>query len=215
MSGRPLVLDHVTIRLGGRELVSISAHVAPGEVLTVMGSSGSGKSTLIAFIAGFLDPVFEASGRVLSGDTDLTSLAAEDRHAGILFQDPLLFPHLDVAGNVAIAIPQSVGAKRERRRLAEAALADAGLAGFGPRDPDTLSGGQKARAALLRVMMSEPRLLLLDEPFSKLDADLKAQMRELVFDKARAAGLPVILVTHDRADADAAGGPVHVIGGSA
>ena len=210
--GLPLVLDQVTIRLDGRILVSISARVAPGEVLTVMGPSGSGKSTLIAYIAGFLDPVFEASGRVLSGDTDLTTLAAEDRRAGILFQDPLLFPHLDVAGNIAIAIPQAVGRKPERRALAEAALEKAGLTGFEQRDPDTLSGGQKARAALLRVMMSQPRLLLLDEPFSKLDADLKAQMRDLVFERARAAGLPVILVTHDRADADAAGGPVHVIG---
>jgi putative thiamine transport system ATP-binding protein len=86
------------------------------------------------------------------------------------------------------------------------------LADFADRDPATLSGGQKGRVALARVLVSRPRLLLLDEPFSKLDMELRAQMRTLVFERARTAGLPVILVTHDEADAEAAGGPVHRIG---
>lgn len=203
-----LFLDHVRIALDGRELLDIDAHVAPGEVLTVMGPSGSGKSSLLAYVGGFLDPAFEASGRVRVGDVDLTALAPEDRHAGILFQDPLLFPHMSVAGNLVFALPQGSGSRAQRRQQAELMLAEVGLEGMADRDPDTLSGGQRARVALARVLLSRPRTLLLDEPFSKLDADLRQQMRELVFAKAGAAGLPTILVTHDAADAMAAGGPI-------
>lgn len=203
-----LRLDGVRIALGPRELIAISHAVAPGEVLTIMGPSGSGKSTLLAYVGGFLDKAFTASGRVMAGDLDLTALPPQERHVGILFQDPLLFPHMSVAGNILFAIPQAVKRRPEREALAEEALAGVDLAGMGARDPDTLSGGQKARVALARVLVSAPRALLLDEPFSKLDADLRHQMRALVFAKARASGLPVILVTHDEADAEAAGGTI-------
>jgi putative thiamine transport system ATP-binding protein len=211
---RGLVLEQVRIALGDRELVSISARVGRGETLTVMGPSGSGKSTLLAYLGGFLDPAFTAGGAVRVDGVDLTSLKAEQRHAGILFQDPLLFPHLSVADNIAIAIPQAVRGRKKRRAMAEAALGDAGLSGYGDNDPDTLSGGQKARVALQRVLLSQPRLLLLDEPFSKLDAGLRQQTRQMVFAKAREAGLPVVLVTHDEADAEAAAGEVHKVGDS-
>ncbi|WP_085032440.1 ATP-binding cassette domain-containing protein [Ensifer aridi] len=209
---RPLTLSDVTIRLGSCTLLAVSAKVMPGEVLTIMGPSGSGKSTLLAFAGGFLDRAFEVSGRLLIGTKDLTDTPANQRHAGILFQDPLLFPHLSVGGNVAFAIPPAVKGGKARRALAEAALKEVGLGGFFDRDPDTLSGGQKARVALQRVLVSAPEFLLLDEPFSKLDAPLRRQMRELVFSKAKAAGLPTILVTHDGADAQAAGGRVIEIG---
>lgn len=211
--GQGLSLAAIVIRLGPVRLIDLSAAIAPGEVLTVMGPSGSGKSTLLSFIGGFLDPAFQASGAVAVDGVDLLSLAPEARRAGILFQDPLLFPHMSVGANIAFAVPASVGSRRERRRLAGQMLTDMELQGFDDRDPDTLSGGQKARVALARVLVSRPRLLLLDEPFSKLDLDLRAQMRSLVFNHARAADLPVILVTHDEADAEAAGGPVHRIGG--
>lgn len=210
---RGLILDEVTIALGGRRLLAISHHVAPGEALTVMGPSGSGKSTLLAYIGGFLDPAFAATGRVLADGMELTALPAEDRHAGILFQDPLLFPHMSVAGNLMFGIAPGLKGWTKRRALAEAMLTGVGMEGMGGRDPETLSGGQKARVALARVLLSSPRTLLLDEPFSRLDADLRQQMRELVFGKARASGLPVLLVTHDEADAAAAGGPVIRIGG--
>ncbi|MET0599119.1 MAG: ATP-binding cassette domain-containing protein [Mesorhizobium sp.] len=212
MTDGGLQLDQVTIALGGKTLLTVSACVAAGEVLTVMGQSGAGKSSLLAYIGGFLDPAFRASGKVFAGGVELTALPPEDRHAGILFQDPLLFPHLSVAGNLAFAIPPRIAGRAARRAHADAALQRVGLEGLGDRDPDTLSGGQKARVALARVMLSEPRALLLDEPFAKLDRALKEQMRALVFSQARRASLPLLLVTHDEADAAAAGGAIVSIG---
>ncbi|WP_186415142.1 ATP-binding cassette domain-containing protein [Pannonibacter sp. P2PFMT1] len=204
-----LRLSNVSIRHENRVLIDLSAHVAPGHVLTIMGPSGSGKSTLLAYIGGFLDPVFRGSGDILADGISLSGLMPEQRRAGILFQDPLLFPHMSVGANVAFAIPAQVRGRAERQTIAVRMLAEMELGGFAGRDPATLSGGQKARVALARVLVSQPRLLLLDEPFSKLDADLRAQMRSLVFERARSAGLPVLLVTHDEADAEAAGGAVH------
>jgi putative thiamine transport system ATP-binding protein len=200
-----LELRDVRIHLGDKTLVSLDTPIAPGEVLTVMGPSGSGKSTLLAYLAGFLAPEFQASGRVLLDDRDIGALPAERRGIGLLFQDPLLFPHLSVAGNLRFGMPRA-GADKAAR--VDQALAHIGLAGFGERDPATLSGGQKARVALMRLLLSAPCAVLLDEPFSKLDTHLRQEMRRLVFDRLREAGLPSLLVTHDREDAEAAGGRV-------
>jgi putative thiamine transport system ATP-binding protein len=207
-----LTLDGVVIRRDGRTLVDISDHVAPGEVLTVMGPSGSGKSTLLSYIIGTLDGAFDAKGRVVLNGADITDLAPEQRHVGILFQDELLFPHLSVGDNLAFGLRASVKGRAARRQRIETALEDIGLSGFADRDPETLSGGQKARVALMRMLLSDPKALLLDEPFSRLDTERRDQIRALVFDQARAKGLPVLLVTHDHADADAAGGRVHRLG---
>lgn len=207
-----LRLEQIVISLGERQLLAIDAAIAPGETLTLMGPSGSGKSTVLAFLGGFLDPAFTVRGKGWSGDVELTALPPEERHVGLLFQDPLLFPHMDVGGNIALAIPQAVKGSGPRRALVAAALEGVEMSGYEHRDPDTLSGGQKARVALARVLVSHPRALLLDEPFSKLDMELRQQMRALVFDKARQSGLPVLLVTHDPADAEAAGGAVVEIG---
>lgn len=212
VDSKGLRLDGVTIRLGGHELLAVDHAVAPGDVLTVTGPSGSGKSTLLAYIAGVLDPVFTATGRVFCGDRDLSGLPPQERHAGILFQDALLFPHMSVGGNLLFAIPAAERGRGRRRALAEAALADVGLDGFFERRPETLSGGQKARVALARVLLARPAMLLLDEPFSRLDAELRGRTRDLVFAAARSRGLPTLLVTHDDADAAAAGGPVIRIG---
>ncbi|APX94031.1 ABC transporter ATP-binding protein [Halomonas sp. 1513] len=205
MTAPCLEFNQVHIALQGRTLLELDARVAPGEVLTVMGPSGSGKSTLLAYAAGFLAPAFHASGQVLLGGQDVTALPAEQRGIGLLFQDPLLFPHLSVAGNLRFGLPRATPDKSAR---VEAALADIGLAGFGARDPATLSGGQQARVALMRLLLSAPKAVLLDEPFSKLDMALRHEMRQLVFDQLRAAGLPSLLVTHDHADAEDAGGQV-------
>lgn len=203
-----LRLDSVKIRLGTKTLIEVTADIAPGEVLTVMGASGSGKSTLLAYIAGFMEPVFAATGRVFLNGNEITALPAQERRTGLLFQDALLFPHMSVGENLLFAMPRSVAAAGERRETAEAALADAGLEGFFERDPATLSGGQKARAALTRILLARPRALLLDEPFSKLDANRRGQIREFVFSTARRNDLPVLLVTHDGEDARAAGGRI-------
>jgi len=126
---------------------------------------------------------------------------------GILFQDDLLFPHLSVGANLAFGLRVG-GTKFERQQKIAKALDEVGLSGFADRDPATLSGGQKARVALMRMLLSEPCALLLDEPFSRLDAALRVQVRELVFARAKARALPVILVTHDAEDAAAAGGEI-------
>jgi putative thiamine transport system ATP-binding protein len=207
-----LHLEAISIALDGRTLLSLSAHVRPGHILTVMGPSGSGKSALLAYLGGFLDPAFTASGRILIDGDELAGVAAEKRRCGMLFQDPLLFPHLSVGGNLLFGLTPSITKREQRRRMVEQALADVELEGFFDRDPATLSGGQKARVALQRVMLSAPRLLLLDEPFSKLDSGLRQQTRSLIFSRAKSANLPVVLVTHDQADTEAAGGPVIVIG---
>ncbi|WP_458525400.1 ATP-binding cassette domain-containing protein [Onishia taeanensis] len=206
-----MILEELRIEQGGRPLVSLDARIAPGEVLTLMGPSGVGKSTLLAYLAGFLAPTFTARGRVLLAGTDLTRLPAEARQLGLLFQDPLLFPHLSVGGNLAFGMPRG-GGRRVRRRHIEAALEEIGLAGYADRDPTTLSGGQRSRVALMRVLLSRPHAMLLDEPFSKLDASLRHEMRSLVFSRVRRLGLPTLMVTHDAADADAAGGPVIELG---
>lgn len=201
MSG--LILDHLSIHLGDAPLVSLTASVAPGEVLTVMGPSGSGKSTLLAAITGTLAPAFRCTGRIALNGRDLSGLPPQARRVGILFQDDLLFPHLSVGGNLGFGLPAGA---RDRKAAIATALADIGLEGFADRDPATLSGGQKARVALMRMLLSEPQALLLDEPFSRLDAALRDQMREMVFARARDRGLPVLMVTHDAEDARAAGG---------
>lgn len=206
-----LHLHNITIRRQDRILVDLNDHVRPGEVLTVMGPSGSGKSTLLSYVIGTLDAGFSASGRVILNGTDITDVAPETRHVGILFQDELLFPHLSVGQNLAFGLRPDVRGRAKRAELIAEALNEIGLTGFANRDPETLSGGQKARVALMRMLLSEPQALLLDEPFSRLDTERRDQVRKLVFDRARAKGLPVLLVTHDHADAEAAGGRVHLL----
>jgi putative thiamine transport system ATP-binding protein len=203
-----LGFEGLRIARAGHLMAALDSEVAPGEVLTVMGPSGSGKSTLLAVVIGSPPPGLEVTGRVRLDGRDLSGLPPQDRHVGILFQDQLLFPHMSVGGNLAFGLPSSVRGRAARRAAVEAALSDVGLAGFAPRDPATLSGGQRTRVALMRTLLSEPRALLLDEPFSGLDMARRNQIRDLVFTQARDRRLPVLLVTHDEADAHAAGGQI-------
>lgn len=200
-----LVIDNLTIHHKGAPLAHLHAHVPPGQVLTVMGPSGSGKSTLLAALIGALPPGFNATGTVTLNGRAVMDLPTQDRRIGLLYQDDVLFPHLSVAQNLGFGLKPG-GNKTARLTQIETMLDRIGLAGFGPRDPATLSGGQRARVALARTLLAAPEALLLDEPFARLDQTLRAQIRRLVF--AMAAALPVILVTHDPEDARAAAGPV-------
>jgi putative thiamine transport system ATP-binding protein len=204
-----LRLEALDLSVGGRVLFAgFSLQVDPGEVVTVMGPSGCGKSSLLSYLCGTLDPVFRAAGRIWLNGASIEGLPPEQRRLGILFQDDMLFLHLSVGGNLAFALPREVRPRRERRARVAAALREADLEGFAERDPATLSGGQRARVALMRTLLAEPRALLLDEPFNRLDRDLRQRVRRFVFDHARRRALPTLLVTHDPADAEAAGGRV-------
>ncbi|MGF7161843.1 putative thiamine transport system ATP-binding protein [Rhodoligotrophos appendicifer] len=208
-----LHLRDVTITVLGRTeplVDGLSLIIEPGMATTLMGASGSGKSTLLAYIGGFIDrSAFHASGQISIGTELLSHRPPEERRLGVLFQDAILFPHLSVGGNLLFGIPRTRLRRRDARRaVVEEALASAGLAGYADRDPATLSGGQKARVALLRTLLAEPRALLLDEPFGKLDVELREEFRDFVFSHILERGLPALLVTHDPADATATGGPV-------
>jgi putative thiamine transport system ATP-binding protein len=204
-----LALANVTIRAGDAVLLeALDLTVAPGEIVTLMGPSGAGKSSLLAWIAGTMPKGIEGQGRLTLDGQRLDQLPPENRHLGLLFQEPLLFPHMTVAGNLVFAIPRHIKGRKIRHAKAEAAIAEVGLEGLGDRDPRTLSGGQKSRAALARCLLAEPQALLLDEPFVSLDSDLRAEIRGFVLERARTTGLPVLLVTHDQGDALAAGGRI-------
>jgi putative thiamine transport system ATP-binding protein len=184
----------------------LSCTIEAGEIATLSGPSGSGKSSLLAFLCGVLPRGLAGRGQVLLDRADLTALAPQQRGIGILFQDDLLFPHLSVGGNLAFGLRAPEASRRERARLIDDALDAVGLSELAGRDPATLSGGERARVALLRVLLSRPVALLLDEPFARLDDETRSAVRRLVFDEARRRRLPTVLVTHDREDVAAAGG---------
>jgi putative thiamine transport system ATP-binding protein len=206
---------HVHIeRLGSAHHALVSGlhlHVPPGEILTLMGPSGCGKSSVLAAIAGTLASVSEGlqplqlQGSAQLNGRELSTLPTHQRGVGLVFQDALLFPHMTVAENLLFAVPACgtngislTNAQRQSR--VQQALQEAELTGMGNRDPSTLSGGQRARVALMRALLAEPQALLLDEPFSKLDAALRAQLRPWVFAHVRERRIPVVLVTHDEQD---------------
>jgi len=177
----------------------LSFRVPPGEVLPLMGPSGCGKSTLLACISGVLPRVFHYKGTIRLDGLQLDRLPVEDRRIGILFQDDLLFPHMTVAENLMFGIPARIR-KDQRQKQAQAALEEVDMGEFTERRVTTLSGGQKARVSLMRTLLSNPRAMLLDEPFAQLDRELRNAFRELVFSKIRNMGVPTILVTPDEAD---------------
>ncbi|MDP5187740.1 MAG: ATP-binding cassette domain-containing protein [Alishewanella sp.] len=204
MNSGTLQINALQLSRQQQPLLSLSTEIHAGEVLTVMGPSGSGKSSLLNWLSGLLAPQFSASGQIVLDGRDITHLPPHQRHMGLLLQDPLLFPHLNVAENISFAMPQAIkGAQRQAQILA--ALDSVGLADMALRNPASLSGGQQARVALLRVMLAQPKALLLDEPFSKLDSRLRQEVRELVFNFIQLAKIPALLVTHDQADVPAAG----------
>ena len=209
-----LQIKNLQLYRKGELLLSLDEQIAGGEILTIMGPSGSGKSSLLNWLTGILPNGFTATGEVWLNDKNVSHLPTHLRHIGVLYQDALLFSHLSVAGNIAFAMPQDNKNsaeklnKKQRREKIEQALEQVGLAGMGNRHPDNLSGGQQARVALLRTLLSAPKAILLDEPFSKLDTQLRVDTRQLVFEQIRTHKLPAIMVTHDYSDAEAANGKI-------
>ena len=186
---------------------NLSFEVPKGKILTLMGPSGSGKSTILNCLCGTLPSDFFVQGEFFLEEELLNEKSPEKRKVGILYQDPLLFPHFNIYENLAFGIP-SYYKKKEKKEKVISCLCELEMEGFETRFPATLSGGQQARVALMRSLLSEPKVLLLDEPFSKLDSSLKDKIRKVVFSYIRKNQLAAILVTHSHQDAKAAKGGV-------
>jgi iron(III) transport system ATP-binding protein len=199
-----LVVDRVTKVFADpsgvpvRAVDDVSLAVRPGELVSLLGPSGCGKTTLLRIIAGFETPT---AGDVFLAGARVTHLPPNARDTAMVFQSYALFPHLDVFENVAFGLRVRGVAEAEVRRRVEEALDLVGLAGLGRRSPDQLSGGQQQRVALARAVVTRPRVLLLDEPLSNLDAKLREQMRGELRRIQRTLGTTTVYVTHDQVEA--------------
>lgn len=196
-----LELHHISQNYGERPLLQdINLFVAAGEIVALLGPSGSGKSTLLAIVAGLQPPLI---GSVWFKGQDITHMPPEQRRFALMFQDFALFPHLNVVGNVAFGLVEQRLGKAHARAQALEMLALFGLADHARHKVWHLSGGEQQRVALARALITQPRALLLDEPFSALDADLRASLRAEFKARIQAAGMPTLLVTHDEQEARA------------
>ena len=176
----------------------VDIDVSAGEFLALLGPSGSGKTTILMSVAGF---EFPTSGSISVGAEDLTYVPANKRNLGMVFQNYTLFPHMSVLDNVAFPLKMRGVPKAERYARAEEALATVRLAGYGSRHPNQLSGGQQQRVALARAIVYRPRVLLMDEPLSALDKNLREEMQLEIKRLHAELGITVIFVTHDQSEA--------------
>ena len=190
---------------------TLNLTVNDGEVCALTGPSGSGKSTLLSDISGLLAPAFQRRGSIRLNNRELSDLPIERRHVGILFQEDLLFPHLNVYENLVMGLPRTLHSAAKQKAVSKA-LTEAGLDQYQQRDIATLSGGQRARISLLRTLLSEPQLILLDEPFAKLDKQLRLQFRSWVFEHINERNIPSVLVTHDEDDIPPGSQVIHLEG---
>lgn len=194
-----LSIENLSVTLEKREILrNVSLQAAEGEFVSLLGPSGCGKTTLLKTVAGLLAP---CGGRLRLGGEDVTSLPPHRRGVVILFQDIRLFPHMTAAENVAFPLRMRGLGRRARLEQAEKLLDRVRLPGYGERRISALSGGEQQRVALARALAAEPRLLLLDEPFSALDENLRDDMRSLVLSLHREFCMTTVLVTHDREEA--------------
>lgn len=194
-----LELTNISFAYGEDAVLSnLSLCVGAGAIVALLGASGCGKSTVLKVIAGMLLP---NEGSVLFGGEDFTRVAAEKREAVMMFQKPLLFPYLNVADNIAFGLKMRNIAKDVIAERVEETLKLVQLSGFENRMPSQLSGGQEQRIALARALITRPRVLLLDEPLSALDANLRNEMRFLVRDLLQQLEITTVFVTHDQSEA--------------
>lgn len=194
-----VTLDHVGKMFGNVNGVNdVDIHIKPGEFFTFLGPSGCGKTTTLRMIAGFY---FPSSGRILFGNHDVTRMPPNKRETGMVFQNYALFPHMTVFENVAFGLQVRKRSKTEIAERVERALGQVHLQGYGTRRIDQLSGGQQQRVALARALVIEPKILLLDEPLSNLDAKLREETRLEIKRLQMELGVTTIYVTHDQAEA--------------
>jgi thiamine transport system ATP-binding protein len=201
-----LDVSEIVVRFGERAVLDgVSLHVDDGEIVAVLGPSGAGKSTLLRVIAGLIRP---DSGVVALEGVDITGRPAHLRNIGMMFQDEQLFPHLDVAANIAFGPRMHRWSASNIRERVDELLGVVGLAGFAERRVDRLSGGEKKRVALARSLAPRPAVLLLDEPLTGLDRELHDRLIGELGDVLRTTATTAVLVTHDRDEAAALAGRV-------
>jgi putative spermidine/putrescine transport system ATP-binding protein len=179
-------------------VAGIDLKIGEGEFFSLLGPSGCGKSTTLRMIAGFIRPT---SGEIFIGSDEVTALPPEKRDIGIVFQNYAIFPHMSVAENIAFGLKLRKRPKEEVRSKVKAALQQVGLAGYEDRYQRQLSGGEQQRVALARVLVTEPRILLLDEPLSALDKSLREEMKYWIKDLQKRLGITTVYVTHDQDEA--------------
>ncbi|KKJ77333.1 thiamine ABC transporter ATP-binding protein [Kiloniella litopenaei] len=185
---------------GSEEVLGFDLSVAPNELVAILGPSGVGKSTLLSLIAGFENPV---SGSIKFNGKELNRLSPSERPITSLFQEHNLFAHLSAEENIGLGIHPGLRLTSQDKEQITQALDDVGLKGLGKRHPAELSGGQRQRVALARCLVRRRPILLLDEPFSALDQDLRKEMLRLVKNLHHNHGLLTLMVTHLKEDADA------------
>ncbi|QNE18250.1 ABC transporter ATP-binding protein [Kribbella qitaiheensis] len=199
MSGTHIALAGLGKRFGNTTAVdALTTDLLPGAFAALLGPSGCGKSTTLAMIAGLIDP---DAGDIRFDGLSILTVAAERRPVGLVFQKPLLFPHLNVADNVAFGLRMRRLDRAATRRRVDTMLERVQLADLAHRRVGELSGGQEQRVALARALVLEPQVLLLDEPFSQLDATLRAEMRTLLRQLHDESDVTTVFVTHDQAEA--------------
>jgi ABC-type Fe3+/spermidine/putrescine transport system ATPase subunit len=196
-----LELKNISKRYENRFLADkLSLSVSRGEIVALLGASGAGKSTLLKIVAGLEQA---DAGQVFFDQQDITQLPPEKRHFALMFQDFALFPHLNVLDNVAFGLIEQKLSKKAAREQALAMLERFNLATHATDKVTTLSGGEQQRVALARALITQPKALLLDEPFSALDAELRQSLRDEFKQHITSMGVTTILVTHDELEARA------------
>jgi ABC-type Fe3+/spermidine/putrescine transport system ATPase subunit len=193
-----ITLQNITVKYGIKPtLENLSLNISGGRLISVLGASGAGKTTLLRVISGLITP---GEGRIFLDDRDITNLPAEKRNIGYVFQSPMLFPHLDLTENIRFGLDiQKWPEEKIRSRLAYL-FRILQLNGLEKRMPAKISGGQQQRVAIARALASEPPVLLMDEPFSSLDPQLRMEMGNLIRKLQKELGITIVFVTHDRTE---------------
>ncbi|KJG10134.1 ABC transporter ATP-binding protein [Photobacterium kishitanii] len=205
-----LSISQLTLRHHSNNILigPLSFDVKNGQIMTLMGPSGSGKSTILSAIAGHLATDFTVTGDIQLNQQPIMSLAPNMRHIGIVFQDDLLFPHLNIWQNLAFGLPPQIKGA-QRKKMALQTLDELGLLNLQHQQAHQISGGQRARISMMRLLLSQPQAVLLDEPFSKLDKTLRAEFRQFVFDQIKQRNIAALMVTHDDDDIPTNGNVLH------